>query len=424
MNGIEKSGKAEEEKNEIRERDNSLMSSKEIYNKEGEDEKKNKENNKGVEINKGDAKEEKKELREENKEEKKENTETDSSESKEEKSGEEKKTKIKDIGKKESGENREGKEVKKRKRAFSFNEIKKAVRNFYDKQYKKLLIIPFVLLFLALLQISIQTAQTGDFIHKGVSLKGGISLIIPTEKEFNIEDIKEKLSVAFPNKDINIRKLMKLGKQNAISIDVDVKEDEVDSFRKEVEKIFNITSSDYSVEFIGSSLGKSFFRETFKALIFAFIFMGIVVFLWFRNFIPSIAVILSAFSDIVVTIAIVNMLGIKLGTAGIAAFLMLIGYSVDTDILLSTKVLKRREGSVFSRVMVAMRTGMMMTLTTIIAVSVALFFAQSEVIRQIMLIIIIGLFVDLINTWIQNVGLLRLYVERKEKMSKEIRENE
>ena len=54
--------------------------------------------------------------------------------------------------------------------------------------------------------------------------------------------------------------------------------------------------------------------------------MSFVIFILFRTFIPSIAVIFAAFADIVMTLALVNYLGIKLSTAGIEAFLMLIGY--------------------------------------------------------------------------------------------------
>ena len=127
------------------------------------------------------------------------------------------------------------------------------------------------------------------------------------------------------------------------------------------------------------------------------------------------AVILAALSDIVVTLAVFNLTGIKLSTAGIAAFLMLIGYSVDTDILLSTRVLKRKEGSVMDRVYNAMRTGLTMSATTLSAVLIALIFVQSEIVKQIMIILFIGLLVDLIMTWIQNVGILRLYLEKKRK---------
>jgi preprotein translocase subunit SecF len=162
---------------------------------------------------------------------------------------------------------------------------------------------------------------------------------------------------------------------------------------------------------MGSALGASFFKETIKALIFAFVLMGLVVFAYFRVPIPSLAVILSAVSDIIITLAILNIFNVKISTAGIAAFLMLIGYSVDTDILLSTHALKR-QGKLKERIFNAMRTGLTTTSTTIVAVSLALIFAKSAIIYEIMLIVLIGLLVDLVNTWIQNVGILRYYLER------------
>ena len=135
----------------------------------------------------------------------------------------------------------------------------------------------------------------------------------------------------------------------------------------------------------------------------------------FRTFIPSIAVIFSAFFDITMTLGVINLLNIKISTAGIAAFLMLIGYSVDTDILLSTRVLKRKEGTIMTRIYGAMKTGLTMSTTTLVAIGVALIFVGSEVVKQIMIILFIGLLVDLVMTWIQNVGVLRLYLEKKKK---------
>ena len=170
----------------------------------------------------------------------------------------------------------------------------------------------------------------------------------------------------------------------------------------------------YSTEIMGSSLGASFFRETIIAVIVAFILMSIVVVLYFREFIPSVAVILCCFSDIMETLAVVNLIGMKVSTGGIAAFLMLIGYSVDTDMLLTTRVLKRKEGTLMSRVLSSVNTGMMMTLVTCAALIFGIIFMKSTAVRQIMIIILIGLLFDILNTWIQNVGVLRYYLERKE----------
>ena len=155
--------------------------------------------------------------------------------------------------------------------------------------------------------------------------------------------------------------------------------------------------------------------KSFATDVISYLLGPILIIIYIINSVPSIAVILAAFCDIVITLAVFNLTGIKLSTAGIAAFLILIGYSVDTDILLTTRVLKRKEGTIVERIYGAMKTGLTMTITTLIVTLIAFIFVQNEVIKQIMLIIFIGLIVDIIMTWIWNVGILRIYLERKER---------
>ena len=123
---------------------------------------------------------------------------------------------------------------------------------------------------------------------------------------------------------------------------------------------------------------------------------------------------LSAFADIVMTLAIVNLLGIKLSVAGIVAFLMLIGYSVDTDILLTTRLLKKHQ-STNAALFRAFKTGTTMTITSIIAITAALIvvFPFASVLNQIFTILLIGLGFDLSNTWITNASIIKWYVETK-----------
>jgi len=295
--------------------------------------------------------------------------------------------------------------------------IKRRIYEFYDKKYKILLIIPLILLFLSLVQIGYQFATTGDFLIKGVSLKGGITLTIPLENEVNIIELEENILTGFPENDINVRTLQRAGVFRGLIIEADIDATDEETFNSFISAVRNSIDEeigdDLSVEVVGSSLGASFFRETFFIILISFLFMGIVVFFYFRSIAPSIAIILAAFSDMVMTLAVINLLGVKLSTAGIAGFIMLIGYSVDTDILLSTRVLKRKEGTEMERVIGSVKTGLTMTITTLVAVLFAFFFSQSETLSQIMLIILIGLSADMINTWLQNVGIIRLYLERK-----------
>lgn len=276
----------------------------------------------------------------------------------------------------------------------------------YETKYLLLMLIPLLLLLGSITYLSLHYVQTGEVITKGISLKGGITYTI--NHDLDLDQVHQTLSELGYDYDV---RTLKFENSYGVVIDLDAPVDHVDQITSTLESELHI--EDYNVEQIGSSLGASFFSEIVRSIIFAFIFMGIVVFLYFRIPVPSFAIIIATISDIVVTMAIIDIIGLKLSSAGIAAFLMLIGYAVDTNILLSMRVLKEKEGTVLDRIYDAMQTGLTMTVTTVVAVIAALIFSPSEVLRQIMIIVLIGLVVDVINTWIQNAGMLRWYLERK-----------
>lgn len=286
------------------------------------------------------------------------------------------------------------------------------IKHIYETKYKTLLFISFCILFLSIAQISYQYLTTGDFLHRGVSLKGGLTLTVPT---LTIESqiLESQLLALYPDHDISVRELRSTGgQQSGLVIDADFLETETtNAFISSVAEQSEIAKTDISVETFGSRLSQNFFQELFTGLLVTFFFIGIVIFLYFRDFVPSIAVMLSAASDIIISFAIVNLLGVKLSSAGIAAFLMLIGYSIDTDTLLTIRVIKQKtDGTLNERIYGALKTGGLMTLTAIAAVVVVLLFTNSDVLFQIMLILFIGLIVDLMTTWVQNVGILRWHL--------------
>ena len=290
--------------------------------------------------------------------------------------------------------------------------FKDTLASIYDKQYKKLIVLSFLILLASIGFLVHSKLTTGEFVEKGVSLKGGLTLTIPTEQA-DIPGIQANLDSRFPKADITVRSITEAAEIKALIVESsDVEEAAlIQALRTQG---FPMETGEYSVEIMGSSLGQSFFKQTIIAVIVAFIFMGMVVFIAFRSLLPSLFVILAAGSDIIGALAVIGLLGIKLSTAGIAAILMIIGYSVDTNILLTTKVLKRKEGTILDRTFSGMRTGVLMSLTSFSATMIAFIFTQSDVIKQIMLIISIGLLFDIIYTWLQNAGILRWYLERKQ----------
>ncbi|QSG12439.1 Preprotein translocase subunit SecF [Halapricum desulfuricans] len=166
-----------------------------------------------------------------------------------------------------------------------------------------------------------------------------------------------------------------------------------------------------------AAFGSTNQQNALLGLLLAFAGMSVFVFLLFRTFVPSIAVVISAFSDIVIPLAIMDILAltglveINLSLGTVAALLMLIGYSVDSDILLNNHILRRR-GSFYESTYNAMRTGVTMTLTSIAAMTVMTIVATIlaiPLLPDIGLILVFGLTADLMNTYMLNLSLLRWY---------------
>ncbi|MBS3107542.1 protein translocase subunit SecF [Candidatus Woesearchaeota archaeon] len=292
------------------------------------------------------------------------------------------------------------------------SKIMRKLEKLFEEKYKYLIFVPLILLLLSFLVLGVNYYKYGEIINKDVSLKGGITATIYTS--YDVTKFEQALREKYDNADISVRKLSNFGtsEQKGIILDVSgIEEEELTNFINDLG--IETNNENYSIEQIGSSLGQSFYRQTTLAIFFAFVLMALVVFLMFRTVIPSIAVVFAAFFDMIFTVAILDLMHIKISISGIAALLLLIGYSIDTDILLTNRVLRRNEGTVFERVIDSMKTGLTMVIAAMAALIAGIILVPgSEVIRLMFTIILIGLVADIIATYGFNAGILRWYVEK------------
>ncbi|MCE7698110.1 MAG: protein translocase subunit SecF [Methanobacterium paludis] len=268
------------------------------------------------------------------------------------------------------------------------------------ESYKPLILIPVIITILALALI----ATNG--LNEGIDLKGGSIVSLQLEKSISQGDLKTTIQNGIGISDVTVSE-----SGNQATVEVGGAADVV-KFADSINGIATINS----FRSVGALLSKQALTQVYWAIAFAFIFMSITVFIIFRDFVPSIAVILSAFVDIIVAVGGMSLFGIPLSVASVGAILMLIGYSVDTDILLTTRLLKRKEGTINERAIDAMKTGFTMTgaaigsMVTLYLVVVFLI-PSALTLSQIASVLIIGLVADLMATWLMNLGLLRWHLE-------------
>ncbi len=285
---------------------------------------------------------------------------------------------------------------------------------FHDMYYKKLLLIPIILLAFCFAYLFFFYQSNGDFIVKDFSLTGGTS--ITAQGKINADDLKNKLSEKLDEIETRIIYDLVTREQTALVVQTKTGTEEAKTILEGYLN-YELTAENSSIEFISPTLGEGFYRQLLLSVLIAFVLMGVVVFAIFRKFVPSAAVIISAFADILMTLTMVDIFGIKMSSAGLVAFLMLIGYSVDTDILLTNRVLRAHHGSSINQTLLsAFKTGMTMTITSLIAVVFALIVSSSFslVLTQIFTVLTIGLCFDIFNTWVTNASLIKWYVRKNE----------
>lgn len=278
--------------------------------------------------------------------------------------------------------------------------------DFYQKNYKKLLILPALLFLISVGFIVNTTVKEGVPIYRDVSLKGGLSAIINVDTQLSSEDLKVHLEDLNNDNSFSVSELFEDGQKIGFIIDTDLEEE---TLKSNIETKFDTKfefGENYNSNFISPTLSASFFKQAMYILLISFVLMSFVIFLYFRQLVPSGAVVLSAIFDIIVTVGVLNALEFKVSIAGIGALIMIIGYSIDTDVLLTNRTYKEKGNNYFEKTGFAFKTGTLMSFTTLVTGIAAMVLTNSTVIFEIALILVVGLLVDFISTWFQNAGIL------------------
>jgi preprotein translocase subunit SecF len=268
----------------------------------------------------------------------------------------------------------------------------------YDRySNRQLAAVPLAVLALALLVLAGWTLMTGTPVTPGIEFTGGTEIQVATDASQS--EVRQSL-------DFEIDSVQPIAGSNEFIVTTQATDSDAISSAAR--------SAGYeivSVQSRSASFGADAQRLALIGIGVAFVGMSLLIFALFRTFVPSIAVVASAFSDIVIPLALMNVFQIKLSLGSVAALLMLIGYSVDSDILLNNHILRRR-GSFYESTYRAMQTGVTMTVTSISAMTVmwivsSLF--QIPLLPDLAIVLVFGLVADLMNTYMLNLSLLRWY---------------
>jgi preprotein translocase subunit SecF len=270
--------------------------------------------------------------------------------------------------------------------------------DYAEHTNRELVAVPLGLLAVALAILVVATVLAGSPVPLGIEFTGG------TEMQIITDDSPAEIEETFGGE---VASITPIAGQSG-SYQLTFQADDADPLLEQAEM------AEYEVESVGersASFAADSQEQALFGLVIAFAGMAALVALLFRTFVPSLAVIASAFSDIVIPLALMRLFDIKLTLGTVAALLMIIGYSVDSDLLLNNHVLRRR-GDFYTSTFRATRTGITMTVTSIAAMvvmTIVSYLFGIPLLPDVGLILVFGLLADLMNTYLLNVSLLRYY---------------
>ena len=317
------------------------------------------------------------------------------------------------------------------------------VSEIYRKHYRKMVIVPLVL-FLVLLYFL-------PSLRLGIDFTGGISISFTTEEEIPPDEIVSSLKSSFGIAEVSVTPLVGVKRGYIVEMsyppevkkvydllerwrggdeaaleelnrivaieDVNRVDESVTSYvddvkERIVEKIRELApdASDFVVQDIIPVLGTEFWNTMMNIAFWAVVLLFLVILIYFRHPVPIVIMLVSALFDGVAMLSLMGLTNIPLSLSTMAIVLMMVGYSIDTDVIASTYVFKRRkEGGVYNQAERAFWTGATMSVTTLIAMIVIYavgFLTRNLTVIRIANVMIYGVLADIVITWMFNAPLL------------------
>ncbi len=276
------------------------------------------------------------------------------------------------------------------------------------KGFPKLILVPIIIFVLSLVVLFSNFLKTGDFILRDIDLKGGTLINVQTTSSLDTSGIEKQLITKYGSAFVsNIQSATGYGIEIQVEKSVDVNDVIVEL------KNLGVVVTSFTSESIGSFLGNLFFEQVVSVLAIGFLLMSFVILLIYKNPVTSFSIVFASLANILTTLAVTSLLGIKISFAGFAALLMLIAYTVDTNIVLTNKVLKSSPDSFRTQYKKALSTGLTLIATITLTMLVVLLFSPSKLLVNVSQILVIGFIFDLPYTWIFNSSMLEWWVNRR-----------
>ncbi|MAV59143.1 MAG: protein translocase subunit SecF [Candidatus Marinimicrobia bacterium] len=247
-----------------------------------------------------------------------------------------------------------------------------------------------------------------------IDFTGGTIIQIKFENPMDISKMRTTLA----NSSVSVSQIIEFGNNKEYILRTQNSQNNSKILIADLQSIFETQFDVRRVETVGPRIGKELRSDAFKAIIFALI--GILFYIWYRfDRYYALGSVAALIHDVLITIGIFSILNFEIDLTIIAAFLTIVGYSLNDTIVVFDRI--RENITNYSRenldsvVNLSLNETLSRTfitsLTTLLVVCM-LYFVGGEVIKLFALALIIGVLVGTYSS-IYVASAVMIYFEKK-----------
>ncbi len=283
------------------------------------------------------------------------------------------------------------------------------ILSFIENNYKKFLLLSISLFAIFIGIILFNYFKYGYIINKSITISGGYVTLINNNYNLTNTEIQNILN------QMNITDYVLYSTPNIIYIE---SRDQINGtlLINLLNQYYNISiqPSDISIQQYSSLVGDLIFNQFLFFVTLAMILAAFVIFIAFRVSNTTLNIISTILFDVIGLLAILSITKYPIGANGFIAMLMILGFAIDNNVVLSTNMIKEKDKPFIERVKMSFRVGMLMEIIALYTLLLLYFMVPDQSVKEFAFVLSTATILDLTYYLIGNIPLYKYFEVKKE----------
>ncbi|MFZ8800831.1 MAG: hypothetical protein ACO2ON_01470 [Candidatus Nanopusillus sp.] len=283
------------------------------------------------------------------------------------------------------------------------------ILSFIENNYKKFLLLSISLFAIFVGIILFNYFKYGYIINKSITISGGYVTLINNNYNLTNTEIQNILN------QMNMTDYVLYSTSNIIYI---ASRDQINGtlLISLLDQYYNISiqPSDISIQQYSSLVGELIFNQFLFFVILAMILAAFVIFIAFRVSNTTLNIISTILFDVIGLLAILSITKYPIGANGFIAMLMILGFAIDNNVVLSTNMIKEKDKPFIERVKMSFRVGMLMEIIALYTLLLLYFIVPDPSVKEFAFVLSTATILDLTYYLIGNIPLYKYFEAKKE----------